>query len=101
MRQIIVSDKCQIKELLFSDCILGVRDSSCCAFGGFELWWYDKEHDVCRCCRSHWSDLRKRVEEHSLEHATGLLWHNRATLFLRHRVLSQDRMHQILAQSCN
>jgi len=101
MRQITVIDKRQIKELLYSNCVLGIRDSSCYAFGGFELWWYDKEHDVCRCCRSRWADLRRRVEEHSLDRAAGLLWHNRATLFLRHKVLSQDRTLQILAHSCN
>jgi len=101
MRQITVNDKQQIKELLYSDCVLGIRDSSCYAFGGFELWWYDKEHGVCRCCRSRWADLRRSVEAHSLDRAAGLLWHNRATLFLRRKVLPEDRTLQILAQSCN
>jgi hypothetical protein len=101
MRQINVIDKQQIKELLYRDCVLGIRDDSCYAFGGFELWWYDKEHDVCRCCRSRWADLRRRVEEHSLDRAAGLLWHNRAALFLRHKVLSEDRKLQFLSHSCN
>ncbi len=101
MRQITVNDKQQIKELLYRDRVLGIRDSSCYAFGGFELWWYDKEHDVCRCCRSRWTDLRRRVEAHSLDRAAGLLWHNRATLFLRRKVLSEDRTLQTLSQACN
>ncbi len=101
MRQITVDDKLQIKELLYDDCVLGIRDNSCCAFGGFELWWYDKARDVCLCCRSRWSDLRRRIEEHSLDHAASLLWHNRATLFLRRRVLSQDRTLQIMTPSSN
>jgi len=101
MKQITVNDKWQIKELLYSECVLGIRDSSCCTFGGFELWWYDREHDVCRCRRSRWSDFRRQVEEHSLDHAASLLWHNRSMLFLRHKVLSQDRMLQILTQPSN
>jgi len=101
MRQITVNDKLHIKELLYNDCVLGVRTDSCYAFGGFELWWYDREHDVCRCCRSSWSDFRRQIEEHSLDHAASLLWHNRDTLFLRHKVLSQDRKLQLLTQICN
>jgi hypothetical protein len=41
------------------------------------------------------------VEEHSLDHAAALLWHNRGTLFLRRKVLSQDRKVQLLTQICN
>ena len=61
MRQIAVDDKLQIKELLYNDCVLGIRDDSCCAFGGFELWWYDKVHDVCLCCRSRWLKQKSRI----------------------------------------
>ena len=101
MRQITVNDKLHIKQLLSDDYILGVRDIGCHASGGFELWWYDRENDVCRCRRSRWSDFRQRIEEHSLDHAASLLWHNRNTLFLRHKVLPQDRPIQILTPSCN
>jgi hypothetical protein len=101
MTQITVNDKVHIKELLYNDCVLGVRSDSYHAFGGFELWWYDKEHDVCRCCRSCWADFRQQIEEHSLDHAASLLWHNRDTLFLRRKVLSQDRKLQLLTQICN
>ena len=101
MRQITVNDKLHIKELLYNDCVLGIRDNSYHAFGGFELWWYDHEHDICRCCRSRWSDFRKQMEEHSLDHAAALLWHSRGTLFLRHKVLSQDRKLQHLTEQCN
>ena len=101
MRQITVNDRTDIKQLLCSDYIVGIRDNGCCAFGGFELWWYDREHDVCRCRRSRWSDFRREVEEHSLDHAASLLWHNRATLFLRHKPLTQDRSLALTAPSNN
>jgi hypothetical protein len=100
MRQITVSDRTHIKQLLSEDYILGVRDPGYQACG-FELWWYDREHDVCRCRRSRWSDFRQQIEEHSLEHAASLLWRNRTTLFLRHRVMPQDRPVPILTPSCN
>lgn len=101
MKPITVNDKSDIKQLLYGQHVLGIRDNSCHSFGGFELWWYDREHDVCRCCRSRWSDFRKQIEEHSLDHAATLLWHHRRTLFLRHKVLSQDRKLQSLTQLCN
>ena len=46
MKRIAVDNKMHIKELLYSDCVLGIRDDSCQSFGGFQLWWYDKEHDT-------------------------------------------------------
>jgi hypothetical protein len=101
MRQITVSDKWQIKQLLYGGCVLGIKDNSCYAFGGFQLWWYDKQSDVCRCCRSRWSDFRRLIEEHSLDRAAATLWHSRDTLFLRHKHLSQDRKLTRLAQCCN
>jgi hypothetical protein len=88
-------------ETLAFFCDLGIRDDSCYAFGGFELWWFDKEHSICRCCRSRWTDLRRQVEAHSLDRAAGLLWRHRAALFLRHKVMSQDRKLQVLSQSCD
>jgi hypothetical protein len=101
MRPITVNDKSDIKQLLYGEHVLGIRDNNCHSFGGFELWWYDRQRDVCRCCRSRWSDFRKQIEEHSLDHAATLLWHNRGTLFLRHKVVSQDRKLQYLTQLCN
>jgi len=101
MKRITVNDKWQIKQLLYGDGVLGIRDDSCHAFGGFQLWWYDKRHDVCRCCRSRWSDFRRRVEEHSLDRAAAILWHNRNGLFLRGKQFSQDRKLLLMAQFCN
>lgn len=101
MKRITVNDKWQIKQLLYSDCVLGIKDDECQGFGGFELWWYDKQHDICRCCRSRWSDLRRQIEQHSLDRAAGILWHSRNELFLRHRTLSQDRKLTLMAQMCN
>ena len=67
MKRITVGDRRQIKQLLYGEGVLGVKDDTCPAFDGFELWWYDKRHDICRCCRSRWSDLKRQVEGHSLD----------------------------------
>ena len=75
MKRITVTDKTHIKQLLYSDCVLGIRDGGCQAFGGFQLWWYDKQHDTCHHCRSRWTDLRKRVDQCSLDKAARVLWH--------------------------
>jgi hypothetical protein len=101
MKRIAVNDKWQIKQLLYADGVLGIKDDSCYAFGGFQLWWYDRQHDVCRCCRSRWSDFRRQIEEHSLDRAAAILWHSRNALFLRHRQFSQDRRLTRMAQFCN
>ena len=101
MGQITINDKVDIKQLLCSDYIVGVRSTACYAYGGFELWWYDRQHDVCRCRRSRWSDFRQQIEEHSLDHAASFLWHNRGTLFLRQRRASQDRPFASGTESCN
>jgi len=101
MGQISVNDKMHIKQLLCDNYIVGVRNASCCAFGGFELWWYDREQGICLCRRSRWSDFRQQIEEHSLEHAASFLWHNRGTLFLRHKVPSSDQTSEPLPQSNN
>ena len=101
MKRIAVTDRSHIKQLLYSDCVLGVRDDRCQCFGGFELWWYDKQHDTCHCCRSRWTDLRKRVHQCSLEKAARILWHRRNALFLRGRHFSEDRKLTALAQICN
>ena len=101
MSQIAINDRTDIKQLLCSDYIVGVRSSSCYAYGGFELWWYDREHDICRCRRSLWHDFRRQIEEHTLDHAASLLWHNRGALFLRHRRLAENGDAALSTESCN
>jgi len=101
MKRITVNDRRQIKQLLYGEGVLGVKDDTCPAFDGFALWWYDKQRDVCRCCRSRWSDLKKQIEGHSLDHAAAILWQSRHALFLRGRQLSDDHKLQHLNQLCN
>ena len=101
MKRIAVTNRGHIKQLLYSDCVLGVRDDGYQAFGGFQLWWYDKRHDTCHCCKSRWTDLRKRVDQCSLDKAARILWHRRKALFLRGRHLSEDRKLATLTQICN
>ena len=96
MRHIDVDNKFQIKQLLYSDCVLGVRDHKYNSFGGFQLWWYDKQRDICSCCQSCWSDVGKRIRHHSLENAAKILWRKRHALFVRGRRLSKDRKLRIL-----
>ncbi len=101
MRQITVNDRTDIKQLLCSDYIVGVRSGTSCALGGFELWWYDREHDICRCRRSLWHDFRRQIEEHTLDHAASLLWHNRGALFLRHRRPAENGDTALAIETCN
>jgi len=101
MKQITVNDRWQIKQLLYCDNVLGVRDDNCQAFGGFQLWWYDKRRDTCHCCQSHWADLRRQIGEYSLDQATDALWRHRDALFIRSRQLSQDRRLRLMTQLCN
>lgn len=96
MRHIDVNNKFQIKQLLYSDCVLGVRDHKYNSFGGFQLWWYDKQRDICSCCQSCWSHVGKRIKHHSLENAAKILWRKRNALFLRGRRLTEDRKLHIL-----
>jgi len=91
MRHIEVDNKFQIKQLLYSDCVLGVRDHKFNSFSGFQLWWYDKQHDICTCCQSRWSNVGKRIKRLSLDSAAKILWRKRNSLFLRGRRLSDDR----------
>jgi hypothetical protein len=91
MKKIEVESKFQIKQLLYSNCVLGIRDNRYRSFGGFQLWWYDKQRDVCSCCDSDWSDLRKKVKRHSLDRAAKKLWNKRNLLFLRSKPLPADR----------
>jgi len=91
MRHIEVDNKCQIKQLLYADCVLGVRDHKFNSFGGFQLWWYDKQRDICSCCQSCWSNVGKRIRRLSLDSAAKILWRKRNCLFVRGRRLSDDR----------
>lgn len=91
MRKINVQDKNEIKQLLYAGGVLGVKDDRYRAFGGFQLWWYDKQLDVCSCCESYWSDGRKRIRHCSLDRAAKVLWHKRDSLFLRSKHLPDDR----------
>ena len=90
MKKIEIEDKSQIKQLLYSDRVLGIKDNRYGSFGGFQLWWYDKQSDVCRCCGSNWLDLRTKVQRHSLDEAAKILWRNRNSLFLRGKHVSED-----------
>ena len=101
MKPITVNDKRQIKQLLYGGNVLGVRDDSCQAFGGFELWWYDRQHDICRYCRSSWASLRRRIEAYSLDRAASRLWQRRNELFVRHKQLSQDAKLLRMTHLCN
>lgn len=53
MKKIDVEGKFQIKQLVYSDCVLGTKGNQYSSFGGFQLWWYDKQRDICNCCQSH------------------------------------------------
>jgi hypothetical protein len=91
MREISVEDRTQIKQLLYAGSVFGIKDDRFRAFGGFQLWWYDKHVDVCAYCESHWSDGRKKIHHCSLNRAARILWHNRKSLFLRHKHLDEDK----------
>lgn len=91
MKKIAVEDKFQIKQLLYSAYVLGVKDRRYRSFGGFQLWWYDRQRDVCSCCESCWSDVGKKVMYHSLDKAAKILWRHRNCLFLRGKRLFEDR----------
>jgi hypothetical protein len=101
MKRIAVNDKWQIKQLLYSENVLGVRDEGCQAFGGFQLWWYNKQHNACHCCQSRWADLRTRISGCSLDQAADALWRHRDMLFVRSRRISQDRKILLMMQLCN
>ncbi len=90
MKKISVEDKTQIKQLLYTGGVLGLRGDQYRSFGGFQLWWYDKQLDVCNRCGSHWGDANRKVQQCSLNRAASILWHNRRALFLRHKHLQED-----------
>ena len=91
MKKISVEDKIQIKQLLYYGNVLGIKGDRYRAFCGFQLWWYDKQFDVCNYCESHWSDGRKRIQRCSLERAANILWHNRRSLYRRRKQLAEDK----------
>ena len=91
MKKISVEDKIQIKQLLYYGNVFGIKDDCYRSFGGFQLWWYDKQLDVCNRCESYWSDGRKRIHHCSLNRAANVLWHNRQALFVRSKHLSDDK----------
>ena len=101
MRKVDVSSRTQIKQLLYSDLVLGIKDNRCQCFGGFQLWWYDKRRDVCASCQSQWTSLRRRAEQHTLDDAARVLWRKRRLLFVRARRLSEDRRLLIMNQLLN
>lgn len=91
MKKITVRDKTHIKQLLYDEWVLGIKDDQFRSFGGFQLWWFDKQHGVCDCCESHWSDPRKKVIHYNLDRAAKILWRNRHRLFVRTKHVSDDR----------
>ena len=91
MKKIDIEDKTQIKQLLYTGGVFGIKDDRYRSFGGFQLWWYDKQLDVCNCCESTWSDVRKRLQHFSLNKAAKVLWNNRQSLFLRSKHLPEDK----------
>lgn len=91
MKQISVEDKTQIKQFLYYGYVFGIKDDRYKSFGGFQLWWYDKQLDVCNRCESHWSDGRKRIHQCTLNTAANILWHNRKSLYIRSKQLTDDR----------
>jgi hypothetical protein len=97
MKRLEVKDKSHIKQLLYAECVLGVRSTKFRSFGGFQLWWYDRESGLCDCCESDWSDPRKRLTHYSLDKAAKILWHNRGSLFLRGKHIPEDRGLQKIA----
>lgn len=98
MKKIDVEDKFQIKQLLYCDCVLAIKDYRYRSFGGFQLWWYDRQRDLCSCCESGWSDFKRKIAHHTLDRAAKILWHHRSRLFLRGKRLSEDR--KLLAVRC-
>ncbi|KPL20278.1 MAG: hypothetical protein AMJ75_12005 [Phycisphaerae bacterium SM1_79] len=101
MRKINVEDKSQIKQLLYAGGVFGIKDDQYRSFGGFQLWWYDKQLDVCNCCASYWSDGRKRIQYCSLDRAAKTLWHKRDCLFLRSKHLPEDKRLAAIGRSVN
>lgn len=101
MRKVSVDNRRQIKQLLYAGNVFGLRGDQFRAFGGFQLWWYDKQLDVCNRCESHWVDVRRKVQQCSLSRAASILWHNRRSLFLRHKHLCEDKRLMVVGHSAH
>ncbi len=98
MRRIDVADKTEIKQLLYCEHVLGVRDDRFQAFNGFQLWWYDRQNNLCGCSESSWLRGVTKVTHYTLDKAAKILWRNRRELFRRERLLRHDRKLRMLAQ---
>jgi hypothetical protein len=96
MRKIEVRDKTHLKELLYEEHVLGIKGDQYCAFGGFQLWWYDKHRGVCDCCEATYSDPRKRVHHCSLDKAAKALWRHRRELYVRTKHADEDHRIQTI-----
>lgn len=90
MKKIQVKDKEHIKQLLYTECVLGIKGDQYKGFGGFQLWWYDKERGVCDCCESRWSDPRKKLVHYQMDKAVKILWRHRHSLYMRGKHVSED-----------
>jgi len=91
MKQISIEDKTHIKQFLYFGYVLGIKGDQYKSFSGFQLWWYDRQFDVCNCCESHYADGRKQVRRYSLNAAANILWHNRKLLYVRSKILNEDK----------
>ncbi|UCG49265.1 MAG: hypothetical protein JSU94_05670 [Phycisphaerales bacterium] len=91
MKKLDIQDKAGIRQLLYCGCVLGVKDDRYRSFGGFQLWWYEKEYDACYCCESHWSNVKTIVKRYSLDKAAKILWRSRYSLFVRRKNLARDK----------
>ena len=96
MKKIEVKDKAHIKQLLYLEWVFGVKDDPYKSFGGFQLWWFDKQRGVCDCCESHWTDRRKKLAHYSLDKAAKILWRHRDSLYVRKKHVSEDKRIQTL-----
>ncbi len=96
MKQVYVRNRQEIEQLLYTDSVLGVKADRFKAFGGFQLWWFDREHGICRSCESQWSDSRKRVGHYHLDKASKILWKHRRCLYVRSRHTADDSGLQLL-----
>jgi hypothetical protein len=91
MKKIGIENKNDIKQLLYNGIVFGIKDNRYRSFGGFQLWWYDKQLDVCNSCESNWSERRKRIHKYSLNRAANILRHNRRSLYVRSKQLIDDK----------
>jgi len=90
MQKIEIENKLQIKQLLYSGCILGIKGSQFQGFGGFQLWWYDKQLGTCHFAESHWADRRRQVKDCRFNKAVQTLWSSRMSVFLSTKHIPPD-----------